>query len=172
MSFPHQQKISPWHLLLTYVNLTDRMASPGDPLFLNLKRPFLPLTSDRLATLTKKLLLSLGLQGQWGAHSTRGAGVTFFYKTMGLSSEQVAELGKWKDIKTFSEYYLRLQTTKRATQLISNLPWVHTVSPGDSADPDMSQSPPRNSFEGGRSDMEGEAQDTGETRFVVAGNCV
>ena len=166
MSFSANQKISPWHLLLAYVNLTDRMASPGDPLFLNLKRPFRPLTSDRIATLTKKILTSLGLQGHWGAHSTRGAGV-YFYKTLGLSSEQVAELGKWKDIKTFSEFYLRLQSTKTATNLISNLPWVHTVSPGDSADPDMSQSPPKNSFEGGRSDMEGEAQDTGEPTLTL-----
>ena len=48
LSLPHLPTLSPWHLLLTYVNLTDLQASPGDPLFLNLKRPFSPLTSDRL----------------------------------------------------------------------------------------------------------------------------
>ena len=81
------------------------------------------------------------------------------YKKLGLSSEEVAELGKWKDIKTFSEYYLRLHACQRASDQLSI--FVHNVSPLECAEPDMSHSHPK-PFEGGRSDMEGEAQNKGE----------
>ena len=126
---------------------------------MSLHKPFTALTSDRLASLTKDMLHRFGISNMFGPHSTRGASVAF-YKRLGLTTEQVAELGKWKDIKTFSQYYLRLQAAESASRALSF--FVHTVSPLDCAEPDMSHSPPRKSFEGGRSDMEGEAQDKGE----------
>ena len=154
---------SPWHLLLKYVQLTKNQAQVGDHLFLNLHKPFKPLTSDRIASLTKGALLELGLSKLWGAHSTRGAAVAFC-KRQGLSNEQIAQLRKWKDIKTFTEYYMRLQATQKATEVLRFLPFseVHNVSPGPWADPDMSHSPPKMDFERGRSDMGGEAQEQGE----------
>ena len=112
----------------------------GGPLFVALQKPFSPLTSDRLASLTKDMLQSFGISETWGPHSTRGASVAF-YKRLGLPTEQVAELGKWKDIKTFSQYYLRLQAAESASLALSS--FVHTVSPLDCAEPDMSHSPPK-----------------------------
>jgi len=161
ISLPLQPSISPWHLLRHYVHLTQHHAPPGSQLFLSLHKPFTPLTSDRIASLTKSLLQELGVAPIWGPHSTRGAGVAF-YKRQGMSTEQVAEIGKWKDIKTFSQFYLRLQAAQQASSVLSSFS-VHTVSPLECAEPDMSQSPPRNSFDGGRSDMEGGAQNKGET---------
>ena len=161
ISLPEQEHISPWHLLQKYVHMTHALVPPGGPLFLSLQKPFRPLTADRLGSLTKQILTSFGIPNSWGPHSTRGAGVSF-YKRLGMSSEQVAELGKWKDIKTFSQYYLRLQAAQSAAHVLANSSLVHNVSPLECAEPDMSHSPAEKHFEEGRSDMEGGAQNKGE----------
>ena len=55
--------------------------------------PFTALTADRLGSLSKTLFERLGVPKEWGAHASRGAGVSF-YKSLGLDTEQVAQLGK------------------------------------------------------------------------------
>ena len=55
------------------------------------------LTASRIASVTNQLLRSLGVNvSVWGPHSTRGAGVTM-YKSLELSSEEVCEIGQWKN---------------------------------------------------------------------------
>ena len=112
-SLPEQPAISPWDLLATYVHRTSAQGQSGGPVFLALQPPFKALSADSLNRLTKDFLLSQGLSPQWGAHSTRGAGVAF-YKSLGLSSEQVCEIGAWKDVKSFSSHYLRLGAPTQA----------------------------------------------------------
>ena len=96
--------------------------------------------------------------GVYGAHSTRGAGVQL-YKNLGLSSEQVCELGKWKNTGAFTSHYLRLGAAKAAARTLETL--VHNVSPMGSAEPDQSRTPGNTSDLGGR-DWEGEAQSIGD----------
>ena len=115
----NQPQLSPWHLLCQYVHLTQHMCPPGGFLFLNVNPPHLPLSADRLGSLSKKLLSQLGVPSDWGAHASRGAAVNF-YKSLGLHSEQVAQLGKWEDIKTFQQHYLRLQCAQSASEAISD----------------------------------------------------
>ena len=129
--------MAPWHLMKKYVQLTKDHGQPDGPLFLSILSPYTPLTADRIGSITLHHLKSLGVPQGWGAHSTRGAAVAM-YKKLGLSSEEVAELGKWKDIKTFSEYYLRLHACQRACDQLSI--FVHNVSPLECAEPDMSTS--------------------------------
>ena len=75
---------------------------------LALKPPLKALTADRVGSLTRTLLRKHGIPTEfWGPHSTRGAGVLLF-KKLGLPSEEVCELGKWKNINAFSAHYLRL----------------------------------------------------------------
>ena len=60
-------------------------------------QPFLPLKANTIGSITSKDLEAMGVPKQlWGAHATRGAGVTM-YKSLGTSSEEVCEIGKWKN---------------------------------------------------------------------------
>ena len=68
----------------------------------------------------------------WGAHSTRGAGVAF-YRRLGLSAEEVCEIGKWKDVNAFTTHYQRLDAHHKASEGINNL--VHNTSQWGSAEP-------------------------------------
>ena len=70
----------------------------------------------------------------WKPHSTRGAGVTM-YKQLVLTSEEVCEIGKWKNVGAFTSHYLRLGATNKVNEKITQI--VHNVSPLNSADPDL-----------------------------------
>ena len=94
----------------------------------------------------------------YGAHSTRGAAVSM-YKSLGLHSEEVCQLGQWKDIKSFTSHYLRLNASEKASGVLSGL--VHKISPPRSAEPEWSRTPGTDRKPGG-SDQEGEAQEGGE----------
>ena len=87
--------ISPLDLMLQYVHLTSHLP-PGSLLFVSLRPPFAPLTANSIGRVTKHALEKLGVPiSVFGPHSSRGAGVKM-YKALGLSSEHVCELGKWK----------------------------------------------------------------------------
>ena len=79
-----------------------------------------------------------------------------FYKQLGLTSEKVCEIGKWKNSNAFESHYLRLGASKTVSGRVSN--FVHTVSPGCSAKPDKSRIPERPP-EPGSSDWEGKTKD-------------
>ena len=151
--------LSPWHLAKRYVELTAGCVAEGGPLLLSLVPPFKPLTANTIGSLTRKLLADLGVPTKiWGPHSTRGAGVQL-YKYLGLNSEEVCEIGKWKNTAAFSSHYLRLDAALKAGEKLSAL--VHNVSPSRSAEPDQSRTP-GNFYDLGGSDWEGEAQRLGE----------
>ena len=155
--------LSPWHLLCQYVKLTCHLPK-GSLLLRSLLAPFSPIGSDRVASLTRKMLQDLGVPMYfWGPHSTRGAGVQFF-KKLGLTSEQVCEMGPWKNLGAFSTHYLRLGAQEAAGKEVQS--WVHRVSKGSEAEPERSQTPPREAERGG-SDLEGEAKEHFETCFGV-----
>ena len=86
-------------------------------------------------------------------------------KKMGLTSEQVCAIGKWKNTTAFTQHYLRLDAVSTAQSLFNR---VHSVSPWGSAESDWSHTPGTRGEPGG-SDQEGEAQTHGETRFLFAG---
>ena len=155
---PNQPAICPWSLLKAYVTLTP-LVPAGTPVLRTLHSPYLALSSNTIGSLTSKMLSSLGLpKGVWGAHSTRGAGVTM-YKELGLSSEQVCEIGKWKNTGAFTSHYLRLGAPSSAREKIEEM--VHSVSLVGSAMSDWSRTPGSPSDPGG-SDQEGRAQTTNE----------
>ena len=82
------------------------------------------------------------------------------YKELGLSSEEVCELGKWKNLQAFSTHYLRLGAVKKAESLLTNS-LVHKISPGNCEEHDLSSTPGKQFDQGGR-DKECDAQSTGE----------
>jgi hypothetical protein len=130
----------------------------------SLRPPYAPLKANTIGGITKRMLSQLGVPVNiFGAHSTRGAGVQF-YKSLGLSSEQVCEIGKWKNASAFTSHYLRVGAASKASTLLRDL--VHNVSPMGSAEPDRSRTPGRTPEPGGR-DREGEAQSIGETRLFL-----
>ena len=79
-----------------------------------------------------------------------------FWKRMGLESEEVCELGQWKDVKSFSGHYLRMGAMNRtpavsglgAQNLTGGLCGYRLISNSESAG------------ESGGKDQEGEAHDT------------
>ena len=61
------------------------------------------------------------------------------YKKLGLSSEEVCEIGKWQNSQAFSAHYLRLGASRVAAARLHDL--LHTVSPEGSAEPEWSRTP-------------------------------
>ena len=156
----HQKAISPVHLALAYVDLTRTHCQPGTLLFRHLQPPFKPLCANSMGSITKKMLQGLGVPPSWQAHSTRGAGVKL-YKSLGLSSEQVCEIGKWKNPTAFSAHYLRLGAVKSAAHSLSAIPESAQDSPVESAETDWSITPGSIGDPGGM-DQEVQALNTGE----------
>ena len=155
---PEQPAICPWALMTRYVSLTSNK-STGSHLFCLLQPPFTPLTANTLGSLTKRCLTRLGLNMTfWGAHSTRGAAVGM-YKRLNFASEEVCELGKWKNTQAFQAHYLRLGVAQQVKHRLGDL--VHTASPGYWAEPDLTCTLGSLGDHGG-SVREGEAQETGE----------
>ena len=141
-----------------YVRLTS-YCTTGSPLFCNLKPPYSALSANTLGSITKKCLQRLGLNMQfWGPHSTRGAAVGM-YKRLNFSSEEVCELGKWKNTQAFTAHYLRLGVAQQVKYRLG--PLVHRASPGEWAEPDLTSTLGSLGDPGG-SVREGEAQNTGE----------
>ena len=134
-----QQAISPFHLILRYVELTRHIATPGTALLRSLSPPYAPLSANSVGRITKNALSRMGVPIKvFGPHSTRGAGVKFF-KSLGLTSEEVCEIGKWKNPQTFTANYLRLGAVDRLASALGGR--VRTASPVDSAEPDRSRTP-------------------------------
>ena len=127
--------IFPWILLKHYVALTAKHVPAGTMVFRTLLPPFKPLSANSIGSLTRMGLQKLGVDTTvWKPHSTRGAGVTML-KSLGLTSEQVCEVGKWKNVAAFTSQYLRLGASDTVGAKISSM--VHNVSPLGSADPDL-----------------------------------
>ena len=160
--------ISPKDVLLGYVALTHNQVPHGGPLLVQLQSPYKILKANSIASLTKCCLKDFGLDVRhWQPHSTRGAGV-LMYKNLGLTSDEVCEIGKWKNPQAFAAHYLRLGAVKKASQKIQEQ-LVHNVSPCDWAYPDMAcTSRKKPDLEGNV--MEGYAQDHGETDFFFRRN--
>ena len=76
------------------------------------------------------------------------------YKTLGLTFEEVCEIGKWKNSRDFSSHYLRLGAPQTAGRRLES--FVHNVSSSEGAEPDKSRTPRSHGDLGGR-DLEGEA---------------
>ena len=108
----NEPSLSCWHVMQEYVRRSADIA-PGAPLLWSLdhKRP---LSSNAINSITKKLLQNFGIPiAHWKAHSTRGAGV-LLYKKLGLNSEEVCEIGQWKNPQAFTAHYLRLGAIEKA----------------------------------------------------------
>ena len=157
-------ELSPWHFLRHYVAQTSSLPE-GSLVLRSLKPPFAPLSSDRIASITKNLLKKFGVPtAVWTAHSTRGASVQF-YKNLGLTSEEVCELGQWKNTQAFTQHYLRLGAHRVASQKIKG--FVHRVSQGLEAEPEGSPTPPKKD-RGGRG-PKGEAERNCEPTLPTQG---
>ena len=155
---PERPEICPWTVLRRYVAATALLVPKGSPLFISVVPPYKALSANTLGSLTKKILHKFGVAPEWGPHSTRGAGVQMF-KNAGLSSEVVCQIGQWKDIKSFTSHYLRLNAAQGAGEAVKNV--VHRSSLGGRAEPELSRTPGRFTDPGGR-DNEGEARNTSE----------
>ena len=73
---------------------------------------------------------------------------------MGLSAEEVCEIGKWKDVNAFTTHYQRLDAHHKASEGINNL--VHNTSQWGRAEPKGSRTPRKTWFERGGRDSFGE----------------
>ena len=165
VSIPSCPQISPFHLLKEYVALTRREGKLGGPVLLTLKPPFKPILADTVASITNFFLEKFGISSKiWGPHSTRGAGVGFMRK-LGLSADEVCEIGKWKGVEAFAAHYQRLGAQEKLEDKVLHAlapPGVHSqTSPRGSAEHEVSRTPPRRTERGGR-DTECEAQSLGE----------
>ena len=86
------------------------------------------------------------------------------YKNLGLSSEEVRQIGQWKNVQAFSAHYLRLGAAGVAGRVLEQV--VHKTSLVQSAEPELSRPPGRKADPGGR-DNGGEAQSTNEVLLLL-----
>jgi hypothetical protein len=157
LKFDEIPSLSPFHVMKAYVEKTAKFAPPGGPLLWSLDGKK-PLTSNTVNSLTKHFLKKFGVPvDHWKAHSTRGAGV-FMYKSLGFSSEEVCEIGQWKNAHAFQAHYLRLGAVEKTKNVLQKI--VHKVSPQDCAEPEWLHTPGKN--DQGGSNHEGGAQEGGE----------
>ena len=106
MTMPDNSHMCPWALLKRYVALTAHQCPRGSYVFRSSNPPFHPLKANSIGSLTRQALSQLGVDTSvWKPHPTRGAGVAM-YKSLGLSSEEVCEIGKWKNVGAFTSHYL------------------------------------------------------------------
>ncbi len=69
---------------------------------MSLKKPLNPISSGTIASIPSNVMKRFDISFKfWGAHSTRGAGRAF-YRRLGLSAEEVCEIGKWKNVNAFT----------------------------------------------------------------------
>ena len=81
------------------------------------KGALIPLTANSLGRITKIALKKAGVPMEvFGPHSTRGAAVGMF-RRLGLTAEQVAELGKWKNLEAFTKHYSRIGAVHSAQNI-------------------------------------------------------
>ena len=155
---PSVPQIFPWTLLKAYVQLTHQQVQPGTFVFISLHPPYKPLSANCIGSLTRHGLDQLGIDTKiWKPHSTRGAGVTML-KHLGMTSEEVCEVGKWKNVGAFTSHYLRLGASQVLGQKIPFM--LHKVSPLSSADPDLTWT--TGITDPGGNVREGDAQSNGE----------
>jgi hypothetical protein len=120
LKFDEIPSLSPFYVMSAYMQKTAHSAPPGGPLLWSLDGKK-PLSSNRVNSLTKDLLKTFGVQvSHWKAHYTRGAGV-FMYKALGLSSEEVCEIGQWKNSTAFQAHYLRLWAVDKTKNVLQKI---------------------------------------------------
>ena len=162
VQLPSCAHMCPWFLLRRYVFLTNHvgtLSSGLTPVLWSLFPPWKPLSANTIGSLTKKCLRRLGLDMElWGPHSTRGAAVGM-YKRFQFSSEEVCELGRWKNAQAFQAHYLRLGVANTVQGRLANL--VHTASPLESDELDLTWTQ-RSPGDLGGNVRESEAQSNGE----------
>jgi hypothetical protein len=152
--------LCPWTALHNYVSATASLCPVGSEVFRALQPPFLKFSSNSLSRITRQIMSENGIDTKfWKPHSTRGAGVGMF-KELGLSSDQVCEIGAWKNSSTFGQYYLRMNSAKNLHHFVEKLQ-VHNVSPGSCGELDQTRTP-RTTGDLGGSVWESDTQDNGE----------
>jgi len=83
------------------------MQEPLSPLFLQLKRPYRPLSAESLARIAIGVMKKAGIDTSiFKAHAIRGAVATKMLD-MGELLSDVMRLGRWRSFTAFNEYYNR-----------------------------------------------------------------
>ena len=113
--------IDPQRCLARYLKATGDYE--GSEIFVSLRKPRKPLSSDTINGLTtrwlRKHLLELGELGtdSFSAHSTRGAAATALIY-LGVDPHVVAALGDWSCYHTFRKFYDRTRALLRIAQVL------------------------------------------------------
>ena len=113
--------IDPQRCLARYLEATGDYE--GSEIFVSLRKPRKPLSSDTINGLTtrwlRKHLLELGEleTDSFSAHSTRGAAATALIY-LGVDPHVVAALGDWSGYDTFRKFYDRTRALLRIAQVL------------------------------------------------------
>ena len=100
-----------------------------DPVLIAFHPVYKPVPENIIGSFSRVRLQSLGVDTKaWGAHSTRGAFVSF-YKQLRLTTYVVAEIGQGTNFEVFGKHYLRSCALQQASHNVDRLLQVHTSSP-------------------------------------------
>jgi integrase len=97
----------PVDCLEDYLNRTTPLRNKDvDILFISLKRPHKPVGSSTLGRWIKQCLISAGVNGDFGAHSTRGSAASKAARA-GVSIDQILKAASWSSELVFDRFYHR-----------------------------------------------------------------
>ena len=131
--------------------------------FLAVVRPFGALWPDRIAAVTKELLVAAGIDMElFGAHTTRAGGLALL-RALGLSAEKAAEIGSWANLPAFSLAYFRVGAPDVLSDALQRVTYVHTRPSTCCGAADSPVTPSSKHAEGGEGDGVAEQQGVGST---------
>ena len=101
-------KLCPVTSLRAYEKKTEGLRHPSNTsLFISVKKPHLPVSSQTLSRWIKNFLSEAGIDtNQFTAHSTRGV-ATSTALALGVSLPEIMKAANWKRQSTFTRYYCR-----------------------------------------------------------------
>ena len=109
--------------LREYLNRTELLRQSDDDedaeyklLFLSFKSPYEPVSRDTISRWVLFVLRESGVVGKYGAHSTRGAGVSAGSK-LGVGVDVLLKYGSWKSEKTMATHYRKPVESEPDTDL-------------------------------------------------------
>lgn len=107
--FLERQEICPVHTLRSYINLTQSIRGSTEILFISLKKPHRPVTSQTLSRWIKSTLDNCGINvSVFTAHSTRHAATSRAHQ-LGVSLDLIRKTAGWSGSSlTFGRFYNRV----------------------------------------------------------------
>lgn len=114
-------QLDPVRAMQLYIQRTAHIRPISRPLFLSLKSPYGPISSDTVSSVLEEAITSAGLAAQgFTAKSFRPTGATRAIEGQ-VVSDTVRKVGRWKSRETFEEHYVHSRPPRAFTDVVLDI---------------------------------------------------